>query len=219
MDYKKDIKYIIGAILAAISVLDMVVTLIMMYFGSDPAIIWFFAGGVGLVIANFIIVSVKRRYELFTGDEPSFIDEAKYNLENAKEKLLKRGVLGVVFLSVLIISFIVTAVFGIRTLNTAYDKNGALNAGYNYNLREAERYKGLMEEQIEKGNLRFAAEFQKNMEKCLEESEWYLNYYNEMSEKLEVQIPELITVASINGVVLVAYIAFILATRKQKVEE
>ena len=219
LDYKKDVKYIIGVALSAISIVVMVVTFVLMYFGSDASIIWFFVGGFGLVIANFILVAVKRQYEFFTDEEPSFWDVAKYNLETTKENFFKRGVAGAIFTSVLIISFIVTVVFGTITLNTYYNKSGAINAGYTYNLQEAERYKGLMEEQLEKGNLKFAAECEKNMEKCIEESEWYLKYYEQMSEKLERQIPQLITVASINGVVFIAYVAFILSTRKRKAEE
>lgn len=219
MEYKKDVRYIIGVILATVSVLTMVVTFIMMYFGSDPAIIWFFAGGVGLVIANFILVWIKRRYERMTDDEPTNLEILKDNILNLKASIFKRGRLGAAFLLVLVLSFVLTVIFGTRTLITSYEKSGAINAGYNFNLREAERYKGIMEEQLKKGNLKFAAECEKNMNKCLEESEWYLQYHGELSEKLEKQRPQFLAVATVNVVLLIAYVAFVLVYKKSKAED
>ena len=112
--------------------------------------------------------------------------------------------------------FVATVVVGIRTISTYYERNGALNAGYYFNLREAERFEELRIEETEKGNLKFAAEFEKNRDKCIEESAWYLNRYGELDKILKAQIPVLITVASVNGVVLFINIIFILVIRKQK---
>ncbi len=219
MNYKKDIMYILGVGLAAVSVLLMVVTFVLMGFGSDPSIIWFFIGSIGLVVSNFILVSVKRKYETVFEDEPSALDIAKDNFETAKEKIFKKGILGAVLLGVLVASFITTAVMGIVVLNTSYQKSGAINAGYHFNLREAERYEQLRIEQVEKGNLRFAAELENNRDKCIKESEWYLSYYGELTEKLSSQVSVLIIMATVNGVILVIYIGFVLVKKRKEQRE
>ncbi len=219
MGYKHDLRYRIGISLAVISVIDMIVTFALMGLGSDPAIIWFMLGGVVLVISNFIIISAKRRYEQVEESNVTRIEIAKESLANAKNRLFKRGVLGVVLLFLLMACFIATAVMGIATLKTAYEKSGAINAGYHFNLREAERYEGLMEEELQKGNEKLAEEFSKNRDKCISESEWYLQYYGELSEKLDVQLSRLVVMAAINAVVLAVYIAFVLAHKKTQAEE
>ncbi len=219
MGYKHDLSYRIGILLAAISVIDMVITFILMGLGSDSAIIWFMLGGVVLVISNFIIISAKRRYEQVEVSNVTRIEIAKENIINAKNRLFKRGVLGALIFILLVCCFVATAVMGIATLTTAYQRNGAINAGYHFNLREAERYEGLIEEELQKGNERLAEEFSKNRDKCISESEWYLQYYGELSQKLDAQLPYLVATASVNAVVLAVYIAFILAHKKTQAEE
>ncbi len=219
MGYKKDAKYILGVVIAILSVLLMAVTFVLMGFGSDPAILWFFVGSFGLVLSNFIIVSVKGKYERAFEDEPSNLEIAKENIQNFKQRLFKRGVFGAAFLGLLVVCFVVTAVVGIKTLNTAYQKSGALNAGYHYNLRQAEQYEQLRIEQLSKGNLKFATELEYSRDKCIEDSEWYLSYHNELSEQLSKQKNVLLVTASVNAVILVGYIAFVLIKKKEKQRE
>lgn len=63
MGYRKNFWYILGVVLALASAVVMAVSMIFMYFGSNPAIVVFFAACPTLVIGIFLSGSVKRRYE------------------------------------------------------------------------------------------------------------------------------------------------------------
>ena len=63
MKYKSDKWYIAGNIMTAISVVVFAVTMIMMYYGDDSAIIWCFGAMPLLAVGILLSQSVKRRYE------------------------------------------------------------------------------------------------------------------------------------------------------------
>lgn len=61
--YKKDKRYIVGAVITAASVVIISVTFIMMGFGSNKAIVWFYFSLPALVIGSFSMQSTRRMYE------------------------------------------------------------------------------------------------------------------------------------------------------------
>lgn len=63
MNYKDDIRYKIGAIILAISLVDLIISFAFMGFGNNAAIIWFYCGLPIFAIGWFMIVSVKLNYE------------------------------------------------------------------------------------------------------------------------------------------------------------
>ena len=52
--YKKDKRYIVGAVLTAASLLILAVTFVLMGMGSDKAVVWFYFSLPALVIGSFI---------------------------------------------------------------------------------------------------------------------------------------------------------------------
>ena len=56
--YKKDKRYIVGAVLTAASLLILAVTFVLMGMGSDKAVVWFYFSLPALVIGSFIMQAV-----------------------------------------------------------------------------------------------------------------------------------------------------------------
>ena len=220
MDYKKNIFYIIGSFIVALSVLDLVATFVMMGMGFDSAIVWFFIGSVTLVIGLFISQTAKRKCEegYYDYKRPSRFAIFKETLGNVFRIVFKRGVLGALSLLVLIVSIAATAVFGFRCAKTAFDRGGALNAGYANSISEAERYKILMEEQLKEGNQLRADNFKASMEKALLDSEEYLKVGEKLSSKLDKQLDCLYygLAASVCSTALYISVAILYKRKKDK---
>lgn len=89
--YKKDKRYIVGAVLTAASLLILAVTFVLMGMGSDRAVVWFYFSLPALVIGSFIMQAVKRMYEKADMDGtkpmPYF-----YYLKTAVRKMQKKGI-------------------------------------------------------------------------------------------------------------------------------
>lgn len=214
MEYKKDKVYRVAVVLAAISIVDMVITFLMMSYSSNlNLIVWCFGGGVLLVIANFIMVAVKRKYERVYEDEPPIGEIVKENAISFKDFLFKRGVAGFVAMLLLVTSFGFFAISGIRVLSTKYERSGAINAGYHFNLREAEKYDALSEEELEKGNEKLAEEFRLNAEKCRADSEWYFLRYLSLSCLLQERLNLFYFALGIFVVYTVGYFIVIIVTK------
>ena len=214
MEYKKDKLYRFAVVLAVLSIVDMSIMFLMMAYSYETyPIVWFFIGGFALVIANFIMVGVKRKYERVFEDEPPIGEIVKENAISFKDFLFKRGVAGFVAMLLLVTSFGFFAVSGIMVLSTKYERSGAINAGYRFNLREAERYDGLAEEELEKGNEKLANEFRLNAEKCRADSEWYLSRYLSLSYLLQERLNLFYTALGIFIVYTVGYCIVIFVTK------
>ena len=63
MKYREDFWYIAGVVIALVSALVIAVTMIMMYYGNDKAIIWCFGAMPILAVGILTAQSTKRRYE------------------------------------------------------------------------------------------------------------------------------------------------------------
>lgn len=89
--YKKDKRYIVGAVLTAASLLILAVTFVLMGMGSDKAVVWFYFSLPALVIGSFIMQAVKRMYEKADMDGtkpmPYF-----YYFKTAVRKMRKKGI-------------------------------------------------------------------------------------------------------------------------------
>ncbi len=220
MEYKNDKIYRVAVVLAVISIIDMTVTFLMMSYSSNLNLIfWCFGGGVLLVIANFIMVAIKRKYERIYEDEPSIGEVVKDNAISFKEFLFKRGLVGFVAMLVLVVSVGFFAVSGIRVLSTKYDRSGYLNAGYHFNLREAEKYDALVEEELEKGNEKLAKEFRLNAEKCRAESVVYLERYESLGDEYQERLNLFYVALGIFVVYTASYVIFIVVKKSnQRVE-
>ena len=217
MEYKKDKLYRFAFVLTILSIVDMSIMFLMMAYSYETyPIIWFFIGGFALVIANFIMVGVKRKYERVYEDEPPVGEIVKENAVSFKNFLFKRGTAGFVALLILVSSVVFFAVTGISTLNTSYEKSGAINAGYHFNLREAERYDGLAEEALEKGKEKQAEEFRLNAEKCRTDSEWYYEYHGVLTKKLGQKVKVFIAASVTLAVTVVGDIAFVVIYKKKQ---
>ncbi len=220
MDYKNNIFYIIGSGIVALSVIDLVVTFAMMGMGFDNAIIWFFIGCVTLVIGLFMSQTAKRRCEegYYEFKRPSKLVVLKENFSSVFGFLFKRGVIGAVAIILVICSVAVTAILGIRCAKTAFDRGGPLNAGYNYSLSEAERYKSLMEEQLQEGNDIRAENFKAAMEKAIKDSEEYLKIGQKLTEKLNKQLPPFYYSLAASASMVAFYITVIVLYKRKNLK-
>ncbi|MBE6798506.1 MAG: hypothetical protein E7525_01830 [Ruminococcaceae bacterium] len=141
MDFKKDNKYKVGRAIFLLGTLDVVVTAVMMFFGRDAAILWFFIGCLVMITGNAVMVSVKYKYQQALEDAPSAGQKIAWRWYDFKGFFKKKGVLGSVLFVALLVSIVSTSVFGIRAFSAYYECNGAYNGGYKYNLKLHEEKK------------------------------------------------------------------------------
>ena len=220
MDYKKNIFYIIGSAMTALSALDLVVTFAMMGMGFDSAIIWFFIGCVTLVIGILMAQSAKRKCEegYYEFKRPSKLAILKEAFSAFFSFLFKRGFVGAVTLVLLVGSIVVTAIFGFKCAATSFKRGGALNAGYNHNISEAERYKILMEEELENGNQLRADNFKASMEKALLDSQEYLRVGEKLTVQLENQLVNLYYALAADAALVALYISVAVLNKRNQTE-
>ena len=115
MKYKKNFWYILGIVLTFASVLIMSVTMVLMFFGSNIAIIWFFAACPVLVFGVLTSQAVKRRYEeaVACDREPvPMFWHIRYTVLLLREFIASRGLLRVIFTALTCLSVIATLVLG-----------------------------------------------------------------------------------------------------------
>ena len=220
MDYKKNIFYIIGSAMTALSALDLVVTFAMMGMGFDSAIIWFFIGCVTLVIGILMAQSAKRKCEegYYEFKRPSKLAILKEAFSAFFSFLFKRGFVGAVTLVLLVGSIVVTAIFGFKCAATSFKCGGALNAGYNYSISEAKRYKILMEEELENGNQLRADNFKASMEKALLDSQEYLKVGEKLTVQLDNQLVNLYYALAADAALVALYIAVAVLNKRNQTE-
>ena len=130
MNFKEDRKYKFGRVVFIIGTLDVVVTALMMALGRDAAIAFFFIGCFVMMIGNAVMVSVKFKYQQANEDAPSVGQRIAWRWYDFKEFFKKKGALGSVLFVALLVSILVTSVFGYRALSTAYEYSGYLNGWY-----------------------------------------------------------------------------------------
>ena len=126
MRYKRNFWYILGVVLSLASAVVMAVTMVIMYFGNNTAIVVFFAACPVLVFGVLTAQSVKRRYE--EADEldrepiPMFW-HIRYAVLRLREIMASRGVLTVLFTAVTCLSLIATLVLAVICGNSAYKRS------------------------------------------------------------------------------------------------
>ena len=170
--YYKDSKwYKFVRIILIISVLLVASTALLMFFGFDGAIIWFFIGCVLLAISSMVIANMKYKSEVYVEGDYTAIDGIKDFFLGIKTFFTKRGIAGS---SLFLLTLIVTICFafqGVKTAGAVYEYLGTKNAGYYYNAREAERYSKLAEEALINGDEKYAERCRILAEKHFADSE------------------------------------------------
>lgn len=114
MGYKKNFWYISGVILALLSAAVMLVTMIIMYFGSNVAIIVFFAACVPFVTGVLLAGAVKRRYAEaeMSGKEPlPMFYTVRYLFYRLRCLFAEKGVVRVMLTGFTVLSFAITLCF------------------------------------------------------------------------------------------------------------
>ncbi len=119
------------ASLAAAAV--MLVSMVFMYFGSNAAIVWFFAMCPVLTAGILLCRSVINRYEdadAETGEPLPMFWRIRYGFHNLRVWIISRGLLRAVMTSVTCILLAVTLILGGICLISLYKKGGAENDPY-----------------------------------------------------------------------------------------
>lgn len=130
MRYKRNFWYILGVALSLASAVTMAVTMVIMYFGNNTAIVVFFAACPVLVAGVLTAQSVKRRYE--EADElnrepvPMFW-HIRYAVLRLREIIASRGILTILFTLFACISLIITLVLAVICGNFAYKRSKIQN--------------------------------------------------------------------------------------------
>lgn len=212
MEYKRNIWYRIGLILTVVSASVMIVTFVMMGMGFDGSIIWFFAACPVLVIGLLTAQSIKRKYEFAcdTDGYPSRLTLMKEGFFRVGHSLSRRGAVGAALLISVVLFTAVSVVFLGMSAHTAFERGGALNAGYNYHKREYSRYSELKDEALERGNTVMAEEYSLNMEKELSESEECLKAAEKLTVKLSGRLKLSVIAVSVDIFFLTLYIVFVI---------
>lgn len=218
MGHRKITAYKIGVGITTVSIIVMAVCLLLMYLGNNLAILWFFIAAVGLVVGVLTTRIVKTRFEqgYYDGLYMTTAEATVDRIVSLKNRLLKRGVLGAVLVLFSILISIYTAIVGFNTLGTLYERSASYNAGYKYNLREAERYEALAKQYTDEGKTTLADNYLMNAEKCKKESEAYYKTYLKVDAKFDAEWKYAVGVASICVVSWAGYVAFCFIKKSKK---
>ncbi len=94
MRYRKSPWYIAGYIILGIAVAVMLVTMVMMYYGVDAAIVWFFGACPVLLIGYFMVHTTVRRYEdadAVDGEPLPMFWRIRFAYHNLKVRVITRN--------------------------------------------------------------------------------------------------------------------------------
>lgn len=100
MSYKKDVLFIIGKIIMLCAIAVMAVTFVLMGFGRDNVIVWFFGACPFLIIGMWIMQGVKRRYmesDALDGSPVPMFNSIRIRYSNFKDKVRTDGALKVFY--------------------------------------------------------------------------------------------------------------------------
>ena len=129
MKYKKDPWYIAGLITTAIAVITFIITMVLMYFEHDGAVIWCFTSMVVLTVGLLLSQSVKRRYEeaeLANGEPLPMFWRIRFGYHNLKVLVITKGIWRVVFAGFTIGFLAATLVLGVLCGYNALAKNSII---------------------------------------------------------------------------------------------
>ncbi len=219
MEYKKTLGYRIGFGITVLAIVLLIFTFVLMGFGFDGAIPWFFIGCGVLLIGSFIITFVRHSYERKIYDEPSRFAILKDRISLVRKGFLKRGTLGAVLLTLVVGTTAVTLVMGVKAGVAAYEYAGVKNAGYEYNFNEYQKYKELRDKAVLEDDTVYAMHCETKMKYHLNESQWYYARTGVVREMLNEKLLYLYCAIAINVVTVVGYAVYVIRYRKKYKQE
>lgn len=119
MRYRKSPWYIAGYIILGIAVAVMLVTMVMMYYGVDAAIVWFFGACPVLLVGYFMVHTTVRRYEeadSVDGEPLPMFWRIRFAYHNLKVRVITqdfwRKIIGSVIIALLTVAVILSGFCG-----------------------------------------------------------------------------------------------------------
>ena len=215
MDYNQDKWYKAFRIVFIISLILVVATAVLMGFGADFAIVWFFVGCLILAVSCVAIAHIKYKYQIYSVGDYTARDRFTDFLEDFKNFFLRKGIVGSIVFVALMVSVVCSLLQSAKAISVTYDYLGAKNAGYAFNLRESERYLKLADEALVSGDERYAEHCTEMSKKCLEDSESYYKMAVSLKPKMDKQLEILWFALGVNAGVLVVYIITIAAHKRK----
>lgn len=215
MNYKDSKLYKFFRVICIISIVLVAVTAVMMAFGNDAAILWFFIGCILMAIGGAATAQIKYRYQVYTEGDYTLLDRVSDFILGIRDFFLKKGVVGTVAAVLLTVSVLGSFFCAVRAATAAYEYSGAKNAGYQYNLSEAERYRTLASTAKEDGDERYENYCNEMAEKHLKESESYYSVAEKMKPVKEERLKELYAALAVNTATALFYTGAVLYRKKR----
>lgn len=189
MGYKKNFWYISGVISALLSAAVMLVTMIIMYFGSNIAIIVFFAACVPFVAGVLLAGAVKRRYAEaeMSGKEPlPMFYTVRYLFCRVRYLFAEKGAVRVILTGLTVLSFAVTLCFAGFCGHYAYKRHSVKTDGTFVNNKVLyEEYYSLWVSARDEGDEETAHIFFETMEKYNSDNARMREEINKYTEELK----------------------------------
>ena len=215
--YYKDSKwYKIARIILIASVVLVSVSALLMFFGVDAAIIWFFGGCVLLALSSVVIANMKYKSQVYVEGDYTAVDGVKDFFLKLKTFFVKKGIIGS---CLFLLTFCVTVCFvfqGLKTVTSVYEYLGAKNAGYAYNYREGERLGKLAEEAFLNGDEKYAERCFMLSEKHFAESESYYKSMQKLKPIKDKNVRTLGVVAIADASVFIVYLVLVRLRKRRQ---
>lgn len=210
MAYKSNVWYKIGLIITLLATAEMSVCFILMGFGNDGAIVWFFLGCVFLVIGFLLMQTIRTRYERAEkrGIEPPPMFSSYIRMWNRmKEESAEKGVFSFLFKLTLIAVTSVTVILAISYGYFTYAKNGMYNnPEYRNDYAVYETYREKWQN-ARKGDDPAATHFYYSvMEKHHNDTAIYRKYAGEYEQSRQNTLVWLIIIGTVDIILISVYI-------------
>ncbi len=218
MKYRKDRWYIGGLVTTGIAVIIILVTMIMMYFGNDSAIIWCFAAMPVLATGILLSQSVKRRYEeadATNGEPLPMFWRIRFGYHNLKVLVITKGLWRVIFAALTCLFLLLTLVLGFICGYCALSKNSVLNSPkYIKNIEMHEEYRALWSQARTDGDEEKAHEYFAVMEECNKENYNSRKHITDCEATITALLPWTVVTGALTVFSAVIFSAYALHKRK-----
>ncbi len=130
MRYRKSPWYIAGLIIVGIAVAVMLVTMVMMYYGVDAAIVWFFGACPVLLIGYFMVQTTIRRYEdadAIDGEPLPMFWRIRFAYHNLKVRVITQNLWRKIIASLVALSLLIGLILGGVCIYSAFSRKNIKN--------------------------------------------------------------------------------------------
>lgn len=221
MGYRKNIWYIIGAVLFILSALLMAVTMVFMYYGSNMAIVWFFAACPFMVAGWLIMQAVKQRYfdACLTDDDPvPMFWRIRYIWKVLQVVVAHKGLGKVIFASATGLAAAATLTFGVLWGYNVYSRSAVKSdPEFIKNTATYNEYYARWTDARDNGDNDLAHECFNVVEEINRKNYFYRQKIKEYGENAKTYGAVAVAFLSATGLMITVYMTYL--RRKRKFEE